>query len=137
MKGVKAQLPMAISLILAGLLCALLTPEVAAFASNLPEVFSRIIGFALLGLAVLAMVSVFRSLPVPALPATRPAALRRESEFRRGFSKGRNEAYRPRIEPRLEGPAQVVALRRPAEPSQLTGAQPSPEPRLQDSIESV
>lgn len=137
MKRVKAQLPMVISLIFAGLLCALLTPEVAAFAGNLPEVFSRIIGVALLGLAVLAIVAVFRSLPVPAMPATRPLALRRESEFRRGFSKGRNAAYRPRIEPRLDGPAQVVALHRPAAPAPQATPVQTTRTTPPDSIESV
>jgi hypothetical protein len=123
----KAYLPGAICLVFTALLCALLTPQVTTFAGHVPELFSRAIGFALLGVAAAAIVLVFRSLPTrPATASARVIPINRDSEFRRGFAKTpRGAAHRTRVEPRLEGPAEVIVLRRPSH-AKAPAAAPAP-----------
>ncbi len=134
---VRALAPMAISLVLTGLLCVLLTPQIESVANRMPALFGRAVGFGLLGIAVIAIIAVFRSLPVtPPAPRLRPG-LPRDSEFRRGFAKGRNASlHRPRLEPRFAGTGDVVPLRRPA-----VTAQPStptaPQQASHENIEIV
>src|SRR5882757_4740918 len=102
MMRIRSYTPMAVSLALTGLLCLLLTPQIEAFASQMPAFFGRAVGFGLLGMAAVAIVCVFRSLPLAPAPARSRSTLRRDGEFRRGFVKGRGTSYRPRIEPRLD-----------------------------------
>src|SRR5256885_2127501 len=110
----KASAPWAIPVVLTALLCALLTPPSTALASQLPEFFARGVGFALLGVAVLALVMVFRALPgTPAQAHTpEPKAVRQQSEFRRGFAGKKGAPKRPRVEPRLECKGVVLAFSR-------------------------
>lgn len=125
MNRARAYLPAAICLIFAALCCALLTPQVTSFANRMPEFFNRAIGFGLLGVALGAIVLVFRSLPTrPATDTARVIPLRRDSEFRRGFGKTPRGVARPRVEPRLEGPAEVIQLHRPG--ATVSGAAPGP-----------
>ncbi len=140
---VRAAAPMAISLLLTGLLCVLLTPQIETLASQLPAYFGRAVGFGLLGLAVIAIVAVFRSLPViPPAPRLRPS-LPRDSEFRRGFAKTRNGSiYRPRLEPKLVrrsefgGSGEIVPLRRPS-PEPEASTTTAPRKTSHENIEIV
>lgn len=136
MKRAKADAPWVIPVVLTALLCALLTPPSTALAYQLPDFFARAVGFALLGVAVLALVMVFRALPA-AHPRQAPT-VRRDSEFRRGFAGKRGPPKRPRIEPQLERRGVVVEFsRRSAEPENAT-TPPVPSPRVRsENIEIV
>jgi hypothetical protein len=137
---VKAYAPWAIPVVLTALLCALLTPPSTALADHLPAFFARAVGFALLGLAVLALVMVFRALPdTPAAAQLRQApAVRRDSEFRRGFAGKRGVPKRPRIEPQLERKGVVVALsRRSVEPANAPASPASSSRVSSENIEIV
>jgi hypothetical protein len=126
---VKSYAPMALSLAFAALLCVLLTPQIETFATEMPAFFGRAVGIGLLGFAGLAIVLVFRSLPVA--PA-RARTVRRESEFRRGFAKGRSAANRMRIEPRVGQRGEVVALRCRAKATPSTVAVAAPRNSHED-----
>jgi hypothetical protein len=143
---VKSYAPLALSLAFTALLCVLLTPQIETFATEMPAFFGHAVGIGLLGFAGLAIVLVFRSLPVVPVPA-RACTVRRESEFRRGFAKGRSTANRIRIEPRVDKRGEVVALRRRAKaaPSSVLVAAPRNshedieivKRRLQDRAEAL
>ena len=133
---VKSGAMMAATLVLLGLLGALLSAPVEAYASQMPAFFSHAVGLALLGIAGIAIVLVFRSLPVAPPPARARPTLRRDSEYRRGFAKGRSSANRLRIEPRIERPGQVVMLRRPVDaPAPQAKAPASRAPAAQGNID--
>jgi hypothetical protein len=128
---VKSYAPMALSLAFAALLCVLLTPQIETFATEMPVFFGRAVGIGLLGFAGLAIVLVFRSLPVAPVPV-RARTIRRESEFRRGFAKGRSAANRMRIEPRIDQRGEVVALRCRAKAAPSTVAVAAPRNSHED-----
>ena len=71
---------------------------------------ARLIGFALLGIALLSTFLVFRS--AAATPATPPSRRReptaRGNEFRRGFVSAKTAPRKPRV----PSPSEVIALRR-------------------------
>lgn len=137
---VKASAPWAVPVVLTVFLCALLTPSSAALVKQLPEFFARGVGFALLGVAVLALVMVFRALPGTNTKENPRQAevVRRESEFRRGFAGRKGPPKRPRVEPRLESKGVVLEFtRRSAEPETATVLPQSPPRTRPDDIELV
>jgi hypothetical protein len=115
---------MALSFAFTGLLCVLLTPQIETFATSMPDFFRLVLGFGLLGLAALAVAMVLRSLPVPAPSIPPRRAVRRDSEFRRGFAKARaGVSPRLRVEPRIvPNSGEVVVLRRPDQPAPTNAA---------------